>query len=238
MLAGCWSPSSGLKGDWGEASKFGDARAERSEDASPRDGGQGHRAPGTTRLFPESGQGGAGGSRQDAQLWDRAVRETRLRDRDGAESRVHPQRQGDSPAGPGLPREAPVHRRRASEALGPQQLSALPFPVARPARPHGGGPCAAWRRRSATRRRPRALGGAGSAPVASETGLCFRGRGHDSLGFRRRTRWCCGRHDCGTLGRGPTPQFCMSVLRGWGELPGDGKLDLSPGPGGAGGRGS
>ena len=124
-----------------------ETHVQRSEDASPRDSRQGHRGPGTTRLFPERGRArvAPGGSRQGAQLWGRAVRETRLRDRDGAESRVHPQHRGDSPAGPALPRDAPGHRRRAHAALGPQQRCALPLPVARPPRPREGGTCEAGR---------------------------------------------------------------------------------------------
>lgn len=86
-----------------------------------------------------------GGNRQGAQLWGRAVTETRLRDRDGIESRAHPQRRGEGPASPALPRDASGHRRRARAALSSQQRSALPLPVARPPRPRGGGACAAGR---------------------------------------------------------------------------------------------
>ena len=146
VLAGYWSPSSGLMGDWGKALKFGDARAEVRGRLPER---QQTGSPGTRNHTPlsreGSGQGGARGNRQGAQLWGRAVRETRLRDRDGAESRVHPQHRGNSPAGPALPRDAPGHRRRAHAALGPQQRCALPLPVARPPRPREGGACAAGR---------------------------------------------------------------------------------------------
>lgn len=109
---------------------------QRSEDASPSDGGQGHRGP-EPRLFPEgSGQGGAG-----EQAGRTAVgsggRETRFRDRDGAESRVHPQRRGDGPREPSPTRDAPRTPETAPAALG---LAAGTFRFRREtARPRRGG---------------------------------------------------------------------------------------------------
>lgn len=193
MLAGCWSPSSGLMGDWGEASSS-ETLVQRSEDASLSDGGQGHRGPGTTRLFPEgSGQGGAGGAGRAHSSWGRAVRETRFRDRDGAESRVHLSAEATAPAGPALPRrrartpETRPRRPRPSAAVAHFRFPSRDRPARAGAglrgRPGGAG--------SATQAPGERVAGAGSgsAPAAAETALCFRGRGHDSLGFRRRT--CC-----------------------------------------------
>lgn len=209
---------------------------QRSEDASPRDGGQGHRGHGTTRLFPERGRArvapGEAGRAHSCGI-ERSERR-------GSGTATAPNRECTLSAKATAPQAQPYLEMRQDTGDAPAQPSALSsgphfrFPSRdRPART-GAGPARPGGDGSATRRRLRARGGAGSAPVASETALCFRGRGHDSLGFRRRTRWCCGRRGCGTLGWGPTPQFCMSALRGWGELPGDGRLDLSPGPGGAG----
>lgn len=137
---------------------------QRSEDASPSDGGQGHRGPGTTRLFPEgSGQGGAG-SRQGA--YSCGVERSGRR---GSGTATAPNRECTLSAGRRQPRRpSPTQETRQDTGDAPTPPSAsaavrTPLPVARPSRPRGGGACAAGREvPSATRRRLRARGGAGS----------------------------------------------------------------------------
>lgn len=208
-LLGCWSPSSGLMGDWGGGQvRRHSCRGQRTPPRATVDRVTGDPEPHASFLRVRPGVA-PGGARQGAQLWGQAVR------RRGSGTTAAPGRSALSAEATAPQVPALLERRARTPETAPTPPSALSSShahfrfrreTAPPARGRGlrGRPGAAG---SATRRRLRARGGAGSGSAPVATALCFRGRGHDSLGFRRRTRWCCGRRSGGTLG------FGMGALR-------------------------
>ena len=242
VLAGCYGPGSEQPGHWGRrpSSETPNAKVRGHLPTADRD----HTATqNCTPLSGEgSGQGGSGRSRQGARLWGHAVRETRPRDRDGAEPRAQPPRRGDGrerptragPTSPALPRDAPAqpetrpHNPRPVAAAAHFRFrsgvsareTAPPARWAGPARP---GPTGAGERDAQAQRplprKPRGAWRSGSRlarlPLAHPLAL-----------------WATGGAD--TRAWALTPQFGGRAPGGRCGLLGDGRLALSPGP--AGGR--